>query len=81
MLSRIATSGRGSFRRYSISKRSQSASGGARPNASSQTSSFGNSWLAKKRDLDAGTWGTRLACLVVLGASGWALYDQYRSSP
>jgi hypothetical protein len=38
-----------------------------------------STWLAKKAELNAGTIGTRLACLVVLGISGYAIYDQYEN--
>lgn len=82
MLSRLATGGRRLVRRYTTTNSGGNSTGAPKPAVASPSASSGTvpvTWLAKKAQLNAGSWGTRLACLVVLGVSATAIYDQYGS--
>ena len=80
MLSRLANAGRRGLRRYATGTSGGNPTGAPKPAGQSSGAvvpPVASTWLAKKAQLNAGSIGTRLACLAVLGVSGYAIYDQY----
>jgi len=81
-LSRLANAGRRGLRRYATGTSGGNPTGAPKPAGQSSGAvvpPVASTWLAKKAQLNAGSIGTRLACLAVLGVSGYAIYDQYEN--
>jgi hypothetical protein len=82
MLSRVASITRKVTRRYTTNG-SGGSTGGSEAGAKSKTASssgspakLGMTWLEKKAELDRGSFGTKLACAVVLAVSAATIYEQ-----